>query len=382
MPALRDSVVCAALTFLVALAAPAQEMIAPGSKLERMAIERFESAANAPELKCSIRKYNPRLSFSLRYWSGYEVTIPARELQSGPAARLEILLRATPRDGSPRYFFQRRPLPQLPEDPRARKRVDLFASGGLALGVGEYHLSLQVSDSSGRVCRGAWRVVAPPSKAPLRMEPGEVSDGSADRWRGMPAKNSSGLITVFLHAAPVFPRRTLTRLSPWDTAVLLGSLTSLLDSLPFGKARVTAYNLDNREVLFTDPDFGPDGLTKLAERLEAINLGLISADVLRRSSPSDLLGELLESELRNPEKADVIVFLGPLSRYFKKTPPEWKRYRELLPETFGVAVFPRFGSTGDIIQSIVKAAGGSTVLVYQPSDLARAVREIAKAEAN
>jgi hypothetical protein len=214
------------------------------------------------------------------------------------------------------------------------------------------------------------------------MEPGEVSDGSADRWRGMPAKNSSGLITVFLHAAPVFPRRTLTRLSPWDTAVLLGSLTSLLDSLPFGKARVTAYNLDNREVLFTDPDFGPDGLTKLAERLEAINLGLVSADVLRRSSPSDVLGELLESELRNPEKADVIVFLGPLSRYFKKTPPEWKRYRELLPETFGVAVFPRFGSTGDIIQSIVKAAGGSTVLVYQPSDLARAVREIAKAEAN
>lgn len=357
-------------------------MIAPGSALERVAIDTFEKAAEAPELKCSVRKYAPRLSFSLRYWSGYEVTIPASELQSGPAARLEILLRATPRNGPPRYFYQRRPLPELPGDPRARRRVDLFASGGLALGAGEYEFSLQVSDSSGRVCRGAWRVVAPPSKAPLRLEPGEVSDGSADRWRGMPSKNSSGLITVFLHAAPVYPRRSLTRLSPWDMAVLLGSLTSLLDSLPFAKARVAAYNLDHREVLFTDPDFGPDGLTKLAERLDAVNLGLINADALRRSSPIDVLGEMLESEVRNPEKADVILFLGPLSRYFKKTPPEWKRYRELLPETFGVAVFPPFGSTGDIIQSLVKAAGGSTLFVYQPSDLARAVREIAQADAN
>lgn len=371
-----------ALIFLAALSAPGQDLLAPGSRLERIASDAFQQGVSAPELKCSIRKFNPRLSFSFRFWSGYEITIPARHLENRPGARLQILLRATPRDGQARYFYQRHPLPALPEEPGARRRVDLSASGGLAVGSGEYDLSLQVADSSGRVCRGAWRVTAPESKVPLRLGPGEVADGGADHWRGMPTKDASGLVTIFLHAAPVFPRRTLTRLSPWDKAVLLGSLTSLLDTLPFEKARVVAYNVDNREVVFSDPNFAPAGLAKLGERLDAINLGLISADTLRRSSPSDLLHDLVESELENPVRADAVIFLGPLSRYFKKTPPEWKRYRETLPGTYGVAVFPRFGHTGDIIQSIVKAAGGSTLMVYQPSDLARAVREISKAETN
>jgi hypothetical protein len=367
---------------LVSGVLPAQELIAPGSEFERVAIDTFTRAAAAPELPCSVRKYGPRLSFALRYWSGYEVTIPARNLRALPGARLQILLRATPRGGAPRYFYQRRPMPELPADPRALKRIDLFVSGGVAMGAGDYELSLHVSDSSDRVCRSTWRVTAPVAKVPLRLEAGEVADGYADRWRGIPAKNSSGLVTIFLHAAPVLPRRTLTRLSPWDSAVLLGSLTSLLDTLPFPRARVVAYNLDSREILFSDPQFAPEGLAKLAERLDNLNLGLISANALRRASPADILREVVEAELRNPDPADAIIFLGPLSRYFGKAPPEWKRFSEVLPATYGVAVYPRFGQTGDIIQSLVKAAGGQTVMVYQPADLARAVREITKVESN
>jgi hypothetical protein len=367
---------------LLSFGLSAQQLIPPGSDQERLAVEMFDRSAAAPDLKCKVRTYDPRLSFSFRYWSGYEVTIPVRGLAADPGSELQILLRAAPLGGKPRFLYQRRPLPALPEDPRERKRAELFVSGGLAMGVGEYRLSLQISDASGRVCRSQWKAVAPGSKVPLRMEPGEIADSWADKWKGFPEKNSAGRVTIFLHAAPIFARRNLTRLSPWDTAVLLGSLASLLDTLPFRQARVVAYNLDNREVLFHDPNFGPDGLEKLGERLEAINLGLISADTLRRTSPSGLLSEIVDAELESSEKADAIVFLGPLSRYFKKAPPEWKRYRGKIPEPYGVAVFPRFSQTGDIIQTLVKAAGGDTVMVYQPSDLAKAAREISKAEAN
>lgn len=367
------------VAFVLASGLFGQELIPPGSALERQAREVFDKRAGAPELKCKVRPYDPRLSFSFRYWSGYEVTVPVRGLDTNAEGRLQILLRATPLGAEPRYFLQRRPLPPLPEDPTARKRLDLFVSGGLAMGAGEYALSLQVSDSSGRVCRSEWRAVAPATKLPLRMKAGEVADGTADRWQGIPRKDSAGLVTIFLHAAPIFARRNAIRLSPWDSAVLMGSLRSLLDTLPFAKARLVAYNLDHRDVLFTDPEFGPSGLAKLQEQLEALNFGIVSADTLRRASPSDILRELVDTELKNPERADAVVFLGPLSRYFRKAPPEWKNYRNLLPGTFGVAVFPRFGQTGDIIQSMVKAAGGETVMVYQPSDLAKAVREIAKA---
>jgi hypothetical protein len=359
-----------------------QELVPAGSALERKAAGLFEESASAPALKCAVRTYPPRLSFSFRYWTGYEVAIPVRNLEARSGGRLQVLLRVTPAGGNARYFFQRQPLPRLPEDLRARKRAELFLSGGVVVGTGEYAVALQVSDPSGRVCQNTWRAVAPATKVPLRVGAGEVIDAARERWTGIRQKNSSSRVTIFLHAAPVFPRRTLTKLSSWDMAVLMGSLTSLLDTLPFGRARVIAYSLDNREVVFSDPDFGPDGLTKLQERLEEMNLGIVSVDALRRASPPDVLQQLVETEIENPEKAEAVVFLGPLSRYFKKAPKVWKDYREALPEAYGVAVFPRFGQTGDIIQSMVKAAGGSTVMVYQPSDLAKAVREISKAEAN
>jgi hypothetical protein len=359
-----------------------QMMVRPGTVQERRIAEAFNQAAEAPELKCTIRRFPPRLSFSFRYWSGYEITVPVRQLEEGNPARLQLAVRATPRGGAPRYFVQQRALPPLPQDPRTFKRAELYLSGGMAMGVGAYELSLQVRDSSGRTCRARWSVQAPSTKVPLRIDPGEVTDGGADRWVGIPEKESGGLVTVFLHAAPVFPRRNVTRLSPWDKAVLLGSLTSLLDTTPFQRARVVAYNLDNRDVVFQESDFGTKGFTKLVEELDTVNFGIISVETLSRSTPEDVLLKLVESELDQEDKADAIVFLGPLSRYFRKTPPEWKQLRVRLPNTYGIAVFPRFGQTGDLIHSIVKATGGDTMMVYQPSDLAKAVREISKVDAN
>lgn len=365
--------------------ASAQILIQPGTPEERNFVEAFDKLladTAAPKLQCNITRVPPRLSFSFRYWAGYEITVPVRQYQPASKGQLTVAIRAVPRGGTPRYFIRRRPLPPLPEDPKLYRRAELYLSGALVLGPGEYEMDLQMADSTGRVCRDAWTLKVPSSKTPLRIEPGEVTDSRIDQWDGIPEKQHEGTVTVFLHAAPVFPRRNVTRISAWDTAVLLGSLTSLLDTLPFREARVVAYNLDSRRVIFEDGKFGPRGLSRLGTEMETLDLGTISVDTLQSAGPLDLVHNMVDAELRRANPSDAVVFLGPLSRYFGKIPDELKQLRRQLPDTFGLSIFPRFGQTGDLIDSFVKSGGGDVVVVYRPSDLAKAIRQIERTSGN
>jgi len=364
---------------LLAWAVRAQVLIAPGSADERKAEKAIADFTARPggKLECAIEKYPPRLGFSLRFWTGYDLMLPARQFgeERGPVA---TLLRVTPRGGDPVYFYERANLPPADPSKPLPKRAEFSLRGGFLLGEGEYDLALYVADAKNRVCRQAWKVKADAPKAQMRIAAGKVAESEIERWRGIPPKASTKRLAVFLHAAPVFPRRNIVRLSSLDISVLTGSLTSLLDTSDFASARVTAFGLDGRSVVFESGDFDGRAYRRLVRTLIDLNLGTVSYGTLKGPGPLALIEELARKESAQAERADVVVFLGATSRYSAKLPPVMKELRAQLAPTYFVTFRSPYQHPDDLIHRFVREGGGKTFTIYSPGDLASAIREISE----
>ncbi len=350
----------------------AQELIPPGTDEERLAIDSFSRLWPLPSgLSCSITTFPARLGYALRFWAGYEVTLPVPV--SGPReGSLAIALRVTPTGSATRYFAARLDYADLPEDPKQRRRLQLYTSGGLAFGVGQYQADLLVIDSGDRTCRKSWRVTAKETNAQERIAPNVVEENRFERWPGMPAKAGSAQVTVFLHVAPLWRRRSAVRLSPWERGILLGSLVSLLDTSRYSRARVIAYNLDARAVLLETEDFGPRDYRRLLRAIDGLNLGQVDAATLA-VSPVTTLGLMIEREAKRTP-SDAIVYLGPLSRYDGKPNEPLREISRQLQPAFGFQLWPAPGFTGDIVTRFLELGGGRSVRIYSPGDLAKAIR--------
>ncbi|MCX6590128.1 MAG: hypothetical protein NTZ56_01260 [Acidobacteria bacterium] len=369
-----------ASTLWVAYWASGQQLLTPGRpdtiKIEEAFNQALKDDAAGP-LACNIVKFEPRLSFGFRYWTGYDLFIPVKQFTGTDKPQgLITVLRVTPQGGAASYFFRQAQLPALPQDKPIAKNVEFSSGGGFSLGEGRYDLLLQVLDQTGRTCRHRWSIEAKKVSVPLRIEPGKVADNGLERWSGIPAKPGSlDKVTVFLHAAPVIPRRATVRLSAFDITVLLMSLTSLLDTSHFAEARVVAYSLDNRQVLFEEEHFDGRALRRLLRVLSDLNLGTISYRTLNGAGPAEVLEDLTRRESARPEPSQALVFLGPTSRYDARVSPKLKELRMSLPKSYSLS-FPSRFFPDDIVKRFVTAGPGKALTLYQPGDLAKAIREI------
>ncbi len=370
----------AAIVCCFSFAAKGQQLLTPG-RAETVKIEQaFNQALNdntGGVLACNILKFEPRLSFGFRFWTGYDLFMPVRQFANTDKPQgLISVLRVTPQGGQASYFFRQATLPALPQDKPLPKNMEFTAGGGFSLGEGRYDLLLQVLDQSGRTCRQRWSIEAKKAGVPLRIEPGKVADNGLERWSGIPAKAGSlDKVTVFLHAAPVIPRRATVRLSAFDITVLLMSLTSLLDTSHFAEARVVAYSLDNRQVLFEEENFDGRALRRLLRVLSDLNLGTISYRTLNGAGPAEVLEDLTRRESARPEPSQALVFLGPTSRYDARVSPKLKELRMTLPKSYSLS-FPSRYFPDDIVKRFVTAGPGKALTLYGPGDLAKAIREI------
>ena len=93
----------------------------------------FEAGENRQDLPCSVISIKPILGFDLRFHSGYEVSVPLREL-SGSENMLTMLFRVTPLDpAKPAGLLH--PPDEGPEHRRGCQGRCYF-QGGLRLGRG------------------------------------------------------------------------------------------------------------------------------------------------------------------------------------------------------------------------------------------------------
>jgi hypothetical protein len=366
-------------TLLCSAAAHAQYMVDP----ERLSpsLRNLEWRPDDRELNCSVSAMRPALNFGFRFQSGYFVRVPMAQYR-GKGHRWSILARVTPDGGKPVYFLSRYILPEVP-----KTNTELEVGGGYLMGEGRYRVTWKLQDETGRVCRKEWRFEAKrsrsESKVKVGMAPNTVTAFS--NWTAGGPRNLDDAppirLTVLMHAAPTTPRRT--RMNARDRVMLLGTLSSLLERLPTKSVRLVVFNLDVQKELYRQENFAMEGFNDVAQALDGLELGLVDYQVLQnRRGHVDLLADMVNQEVASAQPSDVVLFLGPMSRYFDRLPdtavdkpaaaagPRFFYFQYRSPMARMQSTFP------DVIHSTVSKLKGKTVIIHSPGDFAKGIDQV------
>lgn len=372
----------------------------------------FEESTSAPALKCQFSSVPPALNFSLRFQTGFSVTVPLSQFH-GNGHGWDVLLRVTPYIGAPVFLTASEKLPDVPDT-----NISGEFTGTFVVGEGGYQVDAMLKDDAKRVCKSAWRIEATlqgPERGLHPSQPPETVSELAAK-SAVPAGTSPPKVerlTVLLHAAPLVPGRV--QLQPDDVMTLAGSLGSLLENLPARSVRVVIFSLDQRAVLYKKDDFDANDLDRAAKTIGETQLVVVDYRTLQNSAGpvTNVAAGLLRAELAQPNAPDAIVFLGPYSpmdarasvaasklaplrtpklfylqhhpyQPMKYRPFPWERdtgpepapcnQRTTLcgPPASAFAPIPR----PDAIALVTKAARGEIIEVRQPQDFAVAIRRI------
>jgi len=298
----------AALVLSIGATASAQSLVAP----ERIPNLRtaFDFAANASQLRCQINAVRPSLDYGLRFQTGYLIDIPMIQFE-GTGHSLSTFIRVTHEGVKPTYLESTGTLPEVPAT-----KLDAEIGGSFVVGEGAYDVEALVEDDSHRVCHNKWRIQArrtgserelTPATPPATVqEISTFSPVSPER----PTAPRIARLTLMLHAAPLSPRAS--RLQDSDVNALVGSLFSLLQQLPAQSVRLVVFNLAQRAVLLRQDGFTAKDLAKVITASNQLQLALVDYRTLQQhGGPADLLADLVQTELRDPQPADALILLGP-----------------------------------------------------------------------
>jgi len=333
-------------------------------------------------LDCEVTPMRPALNFGFRFQAGYIVRVPMSQY-FGPGHLWVIVVRITPEGGTPIYLGSRYRLPDVP-----KTKVELEVGGGYLLGEGKYQASWTMFDDFGRVCRKQWTIQAKlghgERHVKVAMPRETVAELSLRGAPGLPRSVDDAApirLTVFLHAAPVSPRRM--RLGARDRVMLLGTLSSLLNRLPVRSTRLVVFNLDQQKELYREDPFAPGDLGQVAQAIDTVELGRVDYHILQKPSGHlDLLADLLNRELAEKTQSDVVVFLGPMARFSDKIPSaEMAQGEGIQPRFFYFQYrppIPQPSTLPDTINQAVSKMKGKTLVIRTPADFAKAIEQVEK----
>lgn len=350
----------------------------------------FARAPTATPMKCALKPSAPLLNFSLQYDGGFRLTFPV-DPRRGPSQKLNILLRlrsAHPGQ-KPLYMAARIDLSSAPREKEA------VLTGRFGVASGTWQADALAIDSKGRECRTGWR-----AEIKAGPEPGPAN--SSRILRG---------IVVMLDAAPI--HQAFGSFPQSDLETFIGSLSAVLRFFPAQSTRLVVFNLEQRKELFRSDEFQPAALKDVALTIHRIPAGTVDyGDLQRIPSASEFLAGLIDREIRDPKAADLVVFIGPVvqdsvppahsmfpsqrlhpvfaylqlkpARYIGQGPPCVKT--RMTGGMTGDAACPPDMHAGirlpalpvpDAISKLTTAFGGETAGVNDPTDLAKALKDLA-----
>ena len=364
-------------------AATAQSIVNPNRL--RGAVAQLETPPESERaMHCEVSAIKPSLNFGFRYQAGYMVSVPLNQY-AGSGHRWDTVTRITPEGGvrKPVYLWSRFTLPDVPKT-NASARV----GGGYLLGEGAYKVRWMMMDESGRVCRKSWRVDVhlsrADSKVKVAMPPDTVWEIGLRGSRTLPQGTDDAApvrLTIFLHTAPLFPRRT--RMRPNDMVTLMSTVSSLLEHVPARSVRLVLFNLEQQKELYRKDDFALRDMPQVSQAMTGIELGLVDFQVLQnKRGHVDLLTELVNRELAAQPPSDVVLFLGPETRFFDRVPQaSLERPAGTGQQFFYFQIVPFVRDTatpGDTIKSALSRLGGKTILIHTPGEFAKAIERLEK----
>jgi hypothetical protein len=374
------------LALAAAVAAPAQIIVNP-LRL-RNVIGQLESAQPGEQaLRCDVSPIRPSLNYSFRYQAGYTVSVPMNQYL-GSGHGWSMLTRITPEGGDrkPVYLLSRIPLPTVP-----KTNAQSVVGGGYLLGLGVYSVRWLMVDDTGRVCRKSWRVEVRLSRAErsvkVAMPPDTVWEMSLRGARTLPRDTDDAppmRLTILLHTAPLFPRRT--RMRPNDMMTLVSTVSSLMERVPARSVRLVLFNLDQQKELYRKEDFQLHEMGQVWQAMNSIELGLVDFQVLQnKRGHVDMLADLVNRESQAQPPSDVVVFLGPSARFFDRVPQDvLEKPAGRLPQFYYFQLMPFMqpqpSMLTDSIKSTMSRLGGKTIQIHNPGEFAKAIERLEKGD--
>jgi hypothetical protein len=115
-----------------------------------------------------------------------------------------------------------------------------------------------------------------------------------------------------------------------------------------------------------------------------LELGKVSYQILQqRQGATELLTHLASSERSNPDVSDLVILLGPHTRYTEKIPSQLLQAvpasNARSPQFFYLEYMPywlRGAEFADNVEQVTKAFGGKSFKIYSPADLAGAIQKL------
>ena len=384
----RSNAICAGIIgcLLIPGSLPGQSFLAGGKSPRLIGTDMavLEAGEARQDLPCKVEEVKPLLGFDLKFHSGFEVSVPMREL-AGSENLLTIVFRVRPEgkaDGD-RYFIQRLKVPALEEDAKG----DAFLQGGFDVGEGKYQIDWLMRDRTERVCSSSWKVDAalPVKDKQIEMnEPADTVEPSQfDHFQEEPpvARNSTETplsVKILMNFAP--QRARSATLQPVDTSALVSILRTISRDPKIGRFSLVVFNMQDQKVLYRQDNADRIDFPKIGEALRELKLGTVDFSKLAtKNSETEFLSELLQKELAGTEAPDALVFAGPKVLLDQNVPQEaLKSVGTLDYPVFylNYNLYPQQIPWRDSIGHAVKHFRGVEYTISRPRDLWFAVNEM------
>jgi len=337
----------------------------------------FESSEPRKDLPCTVTARKAELGFDLRFHSGYDVSIPLREL-SGDESTLSVIFRVYPQDNKERssYFVQHFRVPVVEDEAKG----DAALQGTLDVGPGKYRVEWLMRDKLERVCSSAWDVEASLSTKDqpitLFIDPGQIAESLPEPFvndsSSLPSRQADGVnLKLLVNFAP--QDSTSPTLQRSDTEALVSILKTIQRDTHVGRLSLVAFNIGENRVVYRQETADRIDFPALGKALQSMKLGTVNVAKLgEKHSETDFLQELIETEVGNNSHPDAVIFAGPKAMLSADVPQEdLRRIGDIECPVFymNYNLNPQAVPWKDSISHAIRAFKGTEYTISRPRDL-------------
>jgi hypothetical protein len=328
------------------------------------------------DLPCTVTSVKPLLGFDLRFHSGYEITLPLREL-AGEGDLLTIIFKVSSdaAKDNPVYFSQRYNVPDIQPDARG----DAYLQGGFDIGEGSYHVSWMMRDRMERVCSSNWDIsatlAAKDQSMKLAIGTNLIEASDREFFKEEPPVTRINTedalkVKVLINFAP--QQSAAAAMAPIDTSALVSILRNISREPRIYRFSVVAFNMNDQRVVYRQDDADQINFPEMGKALASLKLGMVDYKKLTdKHSASDFLTKLIDDELGH-SNADAVIFAGPKVMLDDTVQPDTlKEYSGTPYPVFymNYNLTPNQNPWRDSIGTVVKRLRGYEYTISRPRDV-------------